>query len=754
MHHRDTPIPLVGLDIETEFTTGEPKLLGYSYADGYYQSNLNPSLTTLFYAIKGILENQPRGTQIATWGNLDINCIIRLFDPQPNEQIFTSRGFMGKYRNGKWITKPPIVRQIGNAEFSVDHYISSKSLRLAVVENSRCRTIWIYNISQFYPKRIGDTAKSLEYDWQDFDTETHLIDWDRFDSDSDYKKDVLKSNEQDARSVRMMADHLQTIFHEVFNAYPSLLVSAGSLADAAVSKMLTQAEYESNSWQYLKYSTFGLTPTTQLAESIISEAYSAGYVDQFTIGYHPTAFTADISSAYPDKIRKLPDLRECYLIAGHGNPERAIKKLESDFFTVVCRGTVTIPESLEYHPITIKTNQRQNIRPIGTFRASYYLEEREFCEQNGASFEHEEWVIVALKNRSLAPIANVSLKLADMREDYRHRMQLANDPSETTFYDSLQNMIKVVDNSLYGKFVMATEVFEVKNGKPEIVGLKAGDRYNQLYAGWITALTRIQVAQACMDIQHSGGQPVLAMTDAIYWTGSVNNLPSSVVAYNHKTAGMFEPPEKIDDLFVVKTGQYEYSKPSSKSPTGKLWFHKMRGLNLPYEARSDSESFYRTTIKNWLRDNPTYHPDDVQIPVDTRKLITIGMVNQLENLGLVSDGIAMMKPFIMSGKQVERYFKDFQSTLDSYVRLGLPVAQQSDMDSPLEFLSGLNERGGEYLTRHERKRMFYFLIVKTTGMGLWNRFNGKMPPDILRLNDCTWQQLEDWSGIKREWCHI
>lgn len=761
MHHKDTPIPLIGLDIETDFETGEPRLLGYSYPDGHYHADTTPTLSSLYYLVRGIIDNSERGTQLATWGNLDINCLIRLFDPQPEEQSFVSRGYMGKYRNGVgWVSKPPILRNMPDgSQFSVDHYISSKSLRLSIVNSGRCRTIWVYNISQFYPERIATTAKSLEYDWQDFGEDTHLVDWERFASDPDYKRDVLRSNEQDARSVRMMADHIQEIFKEVFQAYPSLLVSAGSLADAAVSKMLTQEEYESNSWQYLKYSTFGLNDTTQLAESIISEAYSAGYVDQFTIGYHQQAFTADISSAYPHKIRQLPDLRNGYFIPGSGSISHVLRSLKDSgqtMYTGLFRGTVTIPEHLEYHPITVKTSQKQNIRPVGTFRASYYLEEREFCEKHGATFSDEEWVIVALKERHEAPIAKVSRALANMRTSYTYmRDKESKGTSEYSFYDSLQTMVKVVDNSLYGKFVMATEIIEMQDNKPVIVGLKAGDRYNQLYAGWITALTRTQVAHACMELQAKGSQPVMAMTDAIYWTGSKDHLPAELISYRGKEAGAFEPPEQVNDLFAVKTGQYEYSKPSAKSPTGKSYFHKMRGLNLPYEDRSSTESFYRKRIIEWLEgQSPYLHPEDVQIPVNTRKLVTIGMVNQLDRVGLVADGIAFMKPFVLSGKQVERFVHDYRKTLSGWIRLGLPVAQQNDGDSPLEFLSGLNEQGGEYLSRHERKRLFYYLIVKVTGLGLWNRFGGKMPDSKLRLNDCSLEELEEWSGIKREWARL
>lgn len=763
MHHRDTMIPLIGLDIETDYQTGEPKLLGYSYADGFYFSDDTPTLESFYRVVKGVMDNS-RGTHFATWGNLDINCLIRLFNPTPDERLLISRGIGGKWRDGEWKQRPPLIREINGTEFCVDFYISGRSLRLSIVAGGRNSTIWVYNLSQFYTDRIANSAKALGYDWRDFAAEhpeepnySHLINWERYRLDLRYHTDVLASNEQDARTVRMLADNLQSIFHQIFGAYPSLLVSAGSLADAAVSKLLTLEDYESNSWQYLKYSTFGSqNPVVNEAENILSEAYSAGYVDQFTIGYHPQAFYADISSAYPHKIRQLPDLRYCQIIAGVGSAKSTVKKLEADgftVFTVVYRGLVTIPEGLEYHPITVKTAQKQNIRPLGTFKAAYFAEEREFCKRHGAKFSGEEWTIFALTENKPAPIANVSLELARMRELYRAKMNEAANDEESTFYDSLQTTVKVVDNSLYGKNVMTTEIVEEIDGKPVVTGYKAGDRFNMLYGAWITALTRTQLADACMSIAAAGGQPVLAMTDSVYWTGRADMLPKEMVSHK-KTAGTFEPPAEVRDFFVVKTGQYEFRcvgcKIHPKPPYG--FHHKMRGLNLPYEDRDSAESFYRARISEWLLKNPRHHPEDIEIPVNTRKLVTIGSPS-LDNLGMVADGQALMRPYVLSGKQSQRYVMDFRKTLEGSIRLKPAIAAQSnEMDSPLEFLSGLNKDGGDYITRFERKRIFYLLIVKLTGLTISKRFNGKMPLDRpQRLSAVTWEELEQWSGIKREW---
>jgi hypothetical protein len=260
-----------------------------------------------------------------------------------------------------------------------------------------------------------------------------------------------------------------------------------------------------------------------------------------------------------------------------------------------------------------------------------------------------------------------------------------------------------------------------------------------------------------MSLQSKGSKPIMAMTDAVYWEGKPEHLDSNLISYHGKVAGLFEPVESVHHMFTVKTGQYEYAKPERKSPTGWHYYHKLRGLNLPFEERNDNKSFYRDLIVDWLKDAPKYiQADEILIPVPTRKLVTIG-AHDIEHLGLVADGVAELKPFIMSGKQVERYLHDFRKTLNQTIRLQPAIAKFSpDADSPLEFLSGLLEQGGNYITKHERKRMFYNLIVKVSDgkLRFGNRFGGRMPVDKLRLSDCTWTDLESWSGIKRDWAKI
>lgn len=738
-HFRDEPFDTIGLDIETIATTGEPRLMGFAFDSGYYKID-KPTLEDFFGVCREIVDNRP-GASLSVWGNLDIQCILRLFDPDEIERMFISRGISANFRKGKFVGSPPVMRYMTEQEipFFVDHYIPGRSLRLGMVFDTRVYAIWIFNLSQFFAGTIQQTAKGLKMDWITYPKNTHIVNWAKYEKGTakKYIKQVIASNKQDAVIARQLAYKVQENFASVFDAYPRILVSVGSLADAAVSKLLNDQEYQSNSWRWLTYHVWQNYDDVAQAETLAAECFSAGYVDQFGLGYYDHVFMADIAAAYPDKIRHLPDLRDSEIFIGKGNLRRDIAKISAarnTIFTAMIRGVVTIPPEFKYHPITVKTPDRQNIRPIGTFRAAYTLEERTHCIKYGATFADEEYAIVSLRRQRLAPIARISRKLGIMRAKYLVELKQETDANAKTVLDGMQYLTKIVDNSLYGKTVMSTPIVQDIEGVPRITGYRAGDRYNQLYGSVITARTRIQLSEALMQIDRNGGRPILAMTDSIFWSGSIDAMPRRL--WNPiKTPGYFEEPERLDDFYIIKTGQYEYRK-------GKKFYHKMRGLNIPYEDRSSKVSYYREIIKSHAAKISKYtHPQDFQIPVNTRQLVTIGSYD-LQKLGLVEDRIANMKPFVLSGKQAERYVHNWSKVLDGHIWLAQVVALKENLgDSPLEFLRGLHETGEDYLNTYQRKQMFLYQAVLETN---------KLLPDGKKLSDCTIEYLEDFFGLKWE----
>lgn len=768
MKFRSQPLKLIGLDIETVSTTGQPKLLGLWYPDVlHYQSIVNPTLQNLFNVVKEVTDNSDY-SGFVTWGRLDIQCLIRLFDPTEKERKRIARGLSANVKKGEIIGSPPVSRKIGNALFYISHYIPGRSLKLGYLIQGRERVVWVYNLSQFWQNTIATTAKGLGLEWQDFDRTTHLIDWERFFSHSPYRKACIASNQQDAVTVAELGRILQERFHSTFDCYPSLLVSTGSLTDAAVSKMLEHDRdaYNCNSWKWLTTHVWKNQHPDIIAqtETLLAESFSAGLVDQFAVGYFPELSYADISSAYPHKIRQLPDLRYAVLLDGSGNLESDMgeaRRLGYDIETAIIQGTVTVPPTLKFHPITVKTHYRENFRPVGTFKATYLFEEREFLLKYGGSVTAETYIIIALKERHLSPIAAVSLKLGELRTSILAELKKETNEERRKVLDGQQFMIKVVDNSLYGKTVMTTEVVMDVDGEPVIVGYVAGDRFNQLYGALITARTRIQLATACMEILANGGTPVMGMTDCVYWDGPVNALPDSLTK-TVKTPGFFEPPSTVDLFFLLKTGQYEYwvkdvGKRCACNKTGDHWHYKLRGLNVDWDELSGTESLYHRLILDHTSTLPPYtHPQNIVIPIPTRKLVTIGSPD-LEYLGLIREGITDLRPFVMSSKQKEQWILHWADTLHGHIWLDTPVVTKASQEYPLDFMSKIylghvndyNATAAVEIKLKDAKK--HRRMDDTKRLYLWlatQRTDKQLPPG--RGYRYSWESLEQWYGIPRK----
>lgn len=756
MKFRDKPLDLAGLDIETDATTGEPHLLGIWYQkDNNYHSIFKPTLSNLLDVIQEYTDNSPGFGGFVVWGRLDIQCLIRLFDPTEKERAKISRGLSANIKRGEIIGSPPISRKIGKILFYISHYIPGRSLKLGYLVDGRERVVWIYNLSQFWQNKIATTAKGLSLQWTDYPEDSHIIDWPRFGSDNRYRKIVLASNRQDARIVTELGAILQNRFHDAFECYPTLLVSTGSLTDAAVSKMLNEDSqaYASNSWKWLVTHTWRSQHPDVIAktETLLAEAFSAGYVDQFGLGYYQELHCADIASAYPHKIRQLPDLRYASLLDGKGNLDVDLQTAQGmgyEIETAIIQGVVTIPPTLRFHPITVKTNDRENFRPIGVFKATYLLEERKFCQQFGATFDHEEYIIVGLAQRQPSPIAAVSVALGTLRTKILAELKSEPNESKRKVLDGQQYMVKVVDNSLYGKTVMTTEVVKDIDGEPVITGYIAGDRFNQLYGAIITARTRIQLANACMQIVQNGGRPVLCMTDSVYWQGTITNLPDSLIR-TVKTPGFFDPPKSVSDFFLLKTGQYEYRE-------GTKWHYKMRGLNVDWDELDGTQSLYHRLVTEHCQTIPRYtHPKDIIIKIPTRKLVTIGSPD-LESLGLIREGVTELRPFAMSSKQSEMWILHWADTLTGHVWLDTPTISKAKQQYPLDFLSLIytghvsdaaaveltdtrKHNAARQRTIDEQKRLFLWHANVKTDKGL---------PEG-RMYRHSWQELETFYGVTR-----
>jgi hypothetical protein len=628
----DKPIDLIGIDLETNYKTAELKLLGfYDNEYSYYTSNF---LETLFSYIKyAKRENKV----LAYWNRLDPFVLFKQFlylmDEDAIQLALERYGHIsGEWnkKDSKWEVQPVTKVKIGNYEFGIKNVIrSSIQFYYYHYEDKDLKTIWAYDIATLYHYGLEKEATSrLDY-YSKVDKSAHLVEWDKFESDKNYRDNiVLKSNMLDAKAVKDLGMIIQNEFKIAFGHYPKTLISQGSLARAAVvAKIINKykLKYGDNEALVKKHSLDDIKSIgfinfydnwlESYGEDVLKdlyamsmEAYSGGYIEAIRYGFTKEAYYADLASAYPSIEIGLYDLRNSKIIHGNSEPPHV------DYSYCFIRGVVNIPEHINFHSITIKhpIYKETNIRAVGEYRASYTLDERDYLISLGASFSDESWVNIETTG-NISPLAEVIKEFIDLRNTL-----LAEG-------NSAEFMAKIAANSAYGILFEATDTYEeyidVVDDKEVLKTIKGGYRggefFNPIFATYITAKTRIKLARAANEIESKGGKVILLMTDSVFWTGEANMIPSDMVR-DKKTLGYFETPEKIYNMICLGSGRYGFE-------TSKGYYQaKKRGLNAtaihsPEGVLIEDFSWYNAVkaVEN-VKDNT--------LNINVRSLISVGLV--------------------------------------------------------------------------------------------------------------------------------
>ncbi|MEM0172953.1 MAG: hypothetical protein QXI16_00435 [Sulfolobaceae archaeon] len=428
---KSDPIKLIGLDLETNHKTGELKLLGF-YDGTSYSYNTNDFLDVLYaYCKHASFEN----ISLAYWNRLDPFVLYKQFLHRlSDEKIKTSMSRFGKI-SGEWDKKlktwtiePVVEIEIApNVYFGIKNVVrSSIQFFYRKKDSQYLDTVWAYDIAQLYEKGLeAEALDRLPY-YSKVDKSAHLVDWVRFDTDSEYKKLVLLSNELDSRAVYDLGNQIQEEFKTAFSWYPNTLVSTGSLARSAVvavrfnfyEKQLKLKRSNDDDFKTIMakvdsdIKTIGFINhfdglIEKYGDELIKdlyalsfEAYSGGYIETIRYGYAKKGYIADITSAYPASIVNLYDLTNCVIETGIGEPPR------KPYSYVFIRGLVNIPYHVNYHSITVKhpIDNTSNIRATGEYYASYTIEERDFLLEQGATFSDEKWYLIQTEGKK-SPLA-------------------------------------------------------------------------------------------------------------------------------------------------------------------------------------------------------------------------------------------------------------------------------------------------------------------------------------------------------------
>lgn len=642
-------IKFIGLDLETNHLTAELKLLGFwnGKAYKYYTSNF---IDILFQFVKYASDNN---FTFAHWNKLDPTVIYKQFLLQiDDEEIrYKSLERYGKI-SGEWNKKekewtlPPVIEiDMGDYKFGIQNAVRS-SIKFFYYNKilKELNTCWAYDIAGLFQNKLEDEAKDRLPYYSKVDQSAHLVDWDRFNNDKYYRKEiVLKSNELDARAVYDLAGQINEEFKRAFGYYPRSLISQGSFARAALVAVITNQyknlEDEKKRTAILR-DLQSICITTHIDawnkkhdKKVIQdfyqcmvEAYSAGYIEAIRYGYTKEAYFTDIASAYPGVIQYLYDLTDSIVSSGTGEPPHIDKSY------CFIRGKVNIPD-IDFIPITIKHyfHKSTNIRAVGEYYASYMLDERDYLSSLGAKFTDEKWFNVETKG-ILSPIAEVVKEFTALRDKL------------IALNDSAQYSAKIANNSCYGILFEAVPVYELDDENDIIkTGYSAGEFFNPLYASIITGRTRILLAKAGQAIENNGGKVILLMTDSVFWEGSADMLPNEMWR-EKKTLGFYEKPVKVFDMICLGSGRYGYS---TIGKNGKeKYIAKRRGLNASGIVDIGQDPLQQSSIITefnwWNMLKMACKNNQTTIKVKVRLLISVGVVlgnhkYKINDLGLVTE---------------------------------------------------------------------------------------------------------------------
>ena len=479
----DTPIKLMGLDLETNYKTAELKLLGF-YDDkhkyGYYTSDF---IERLYSHVRYCYNND---MSLAFWNRLDPFVLFKewLNSMNSDDEIERSMKHYGKIsgewnkRDQEWTVRPVATYTTRSGhEFGILNVIrSSVQFYFKHPDDEDINRVWGYDIAALYHYGLEREALGklnpetglyeggrLDY-YTKVDESAHLVDWNRFYNDKDYRVNiVLESNKLDAKAVKDLGRIIQEEFYNAFGYYPRSLVSQGSLARAAIVASLNNKYNEDEKLVNKDLKAIGINnfysewvrkfggETVKELMSLSTEAYSGGYIESTRYGYAKECYYSDIASAYPSIIVKLYDIRGAKLTKGNGIPPHIPKSY------CFIRGIVNIPDHIHYHSITVKNpySKETNIRAVGTYKAAYIIEERDYLESLGATFTNETWVNVETKGK-LSPLAEVAQEFIDLRTKLRKEG------------NSAEYMAKIAVNSMYGILFEAVDTYLEKLQTKEV----------------------------------------------------------------------------------------------------------------------------------------------------------------------------------------------------------------------------------------------------------------------------------------------
>lgn len=631
---------LIGIDLETNHKTGELKLLGFFDGEKYFY-HLNNFIGALFSQVKSASINNK---SLSYWNKLDPFILYKQFllmvDKKTQYESLKRFGkISGKWdrKEQRWIQEPIIKIKFLNYEFGIMNIIRS-SIQFYYMSDYKkiINKVWAYDIANLYQGNLSQEGTRFSY-YSKVDESAHLIDWNRFYNDNNYKFNiVLKSNYLDARVVRDLGLLIQEDFKLSFGYYPNTLLSYGSLTRSAIVAEITNFHKQNISdkkelqrkvledvksisirnYYDLWIKKFGRFVTEELF-CMATESYSGGYIETLEFGFTEKVFTADIASAYPSIEVGLYDLRNCKITYGYGAPPT----IKNSYCFI--RGDIKTPKNLNFNPITVKHpfSKTTNIRATGEYKASYLLSSRNLLLNRGCEFKNEFWINIETKGK-ITPFAMAIKSFLKIRTKMLNKYGKG---------DSKEQLAKGNANSGYGITYECTPIYDIIENELTKIGYRAGEFFNNIYASVITGEIRNLISDTCFKIEDRGGKVKMIMTDSIFASGDISIFPEENFK-EVKTLGYFEKPEYVTKFMCLGSGRYEYYLKGDK------YKGKTRGISMIDLMNKDG-----VIINNFNWRSLVYKAigqKSNMIKVNTRVLVSPPMVlnyekYEVKDLGLV-----------------------------------------------------------------------------------------------------------------------
>lgn len=331
-----------------------------------------------------------------------------------------------------------------------DKYVISNIPNKEVVIRWRNRTIRIYDIAPYYHSSLQRAA--MDY----LGESKNEIENKAFTPDNILPRftEIVAYCVKDARLTKQLADLFLATLSGV-NLFPKKLISTGYIS-AKHFRTIHNSSIRSFYERYPEATRFAW------------ESYAGGKFEVYKRGF-ANFYEYDINSAYPSTIANLYDLAGCRCF------QDIHYQASADYGFLYCDLNI----QGDYSPVPVKIGTL-NTYPVGHFKA--YIGKSTY-----------EWLIYHGQH----------VKILDAWWIYTNHVQpykeevdrLYRLKAECKGIDSMKYLlIKILLNSLYGKFAAITPIYKEKDNR---IHYYLGDLHNPIYASVITEDCRLKVCEVC-----------------------------------------------------------------------------------------------------------------------------------------------------------------------------------------------------------------------------------------------------------------